>query len=116
MTLDDVRDHCLRLDPGVSEDMPFGDDVLVFRTSGKIFLLANLTRMPFQINVKCDPERALELRERYTSVIPGYHMNKKHWNTVILDGTVPAREVREMIDHSFGLVRPKQKRPRKGRR
>lgn len=84
--------------------MPFGDDVLVFRVDNKIFLLMRLTMRPLTINLKCDPERAIELRERYTSVIPGYHMNKKYWNTVILDGKVPNKEVLAMIDHSYDEV------------
>jgi predicted DNA-binding protein (MmcQ/YjbR family) len=103
-TLDDVRSHCLKTLKGVSEDMPFGDEVLVFRVAGKIFLLAMIEAVPFQFNVKCDPERAIEHRERYEAVQPGYHMNKKHWNTVIIDGSVPVAEVFQMIDHSYDLV------------
>lgn len=84
--------------------MPFGDDVLVFRVGGKIFLLAMLSSVPFQFNVKCDPERAIEWRERSASIRPGYHMNKKHWNTVIVDGDVPSADIFRMIDDSFALV------------
>ncbi|MGH9897814.1 MAG: MmcQ/YjbR family DNA-binding protein, partial [Pyrinomonadaceae bacterium] len=69
-----------------------------------MFILVNLTDLPTQINLKCDPERALELREQYDAITAGYHMNKKHWNTIVLDGTVPSREVREMIDHSYEQV------------
>lgn len=84
--------------------MPFGEDVLVFKVNGKIFLLVRLMARPLTINLKCDPQRAVELRERYEAVQPGYHMNKIHWNTVILDGTIPAKEVTAMIDHSFDEV------------
>lgn len=78
--------------------------MLAFRVKGKIFLLALLARMPLQVNLKAEPERAVEWRERYEGVTPGYHMNKRHWNTVLLDGSVPASEVLRMIDHSFELV------------
>lgn len=84
--------------------MPFGEDTLVFRVDGKIFLLMRLMARPLAINLKCDPQKAIELRERYESVLPGYHMNKKYWNTVILDGRIPAREVIAMIDHSYDEV------------
>ena len=97
-----LRDHCLSK-PGVTESFPFGEDTLVFKVKGKIFALANLEGDP-TVNLKCDPSKALELRERYASVIPGYHMNKKHWNTVLLDGTIPDREVFSWIDHSYNLV------------
>ena len=84
--------------------MPFGEDTLVFRVNGKIFLLMRLMAHPLSINLKCDPVRAVELRERYESVQPGYHMNKKHWNTVVLDGRIPTKEVFAMIDHSYEMV------------
>jgi len=87
--------------------MPFGDDTLVYKVSGKIFILANLDG-DLTINLKCDPVFALELRERYTSVIPGYHMNKKYWNTIMIDGFIPDREIFEWIDHSYDLVRNKK--------
>ncbi|MCU0453081.1 MAG: MmcQ/YjbR family DNA-binding protein [Bacteroidetes bacterium] len=106
MTLDDIRTYC-RSKPGhITEGTPFGDDVLVFKVKGKIFLLANLVRIPFQINLKAEPEQAVEWRERYEGVTPGYHMNKRHWNTVVLDGSVPAAEIYRMIDHSHELVAP----------
>jgi predicted DNA-binding protein (MmcQ/YjbR family) len=98
-----IRAHCLSK-PGTSEDMPFGEETLVFRVGEKIFALLALDAVPTTVNLKCDPERAIELRERYGSVRPGYHMNKKHWNTVTLDGDVPDGEVRSMIDHSYELV------------
>ena len=88
---------------GVTEGFPFGESVLVFKVLGKIFMMINF-ETPFQINLKCDPELAIELRERFNSVIPGYHMNKKHWNTVIADGNVPIKEILKMIDHSYDIV------------
>jgi len=102
MNIEELREYCIRK-PDVTESFPFGDDTLVFKRRGKIFLLANLDG-DLSINIKCDPALALELRERYSSVIPGYHMNKKHWNTVYIDGTIPDREVFSWIDHSYDLV------------
>jgi len=104
MDIDVIREYCLAKKGNVKEDMPFGEDTLVFRIDGKIFLLMRLMTRPLSINLKCDPMRAIELRERYDSVIPGYHMNKKHWNTVIVDGSIPAKEVYAMIDHSYDEV------------
>jgi predicted DNA-binding protein (MmcQ/YjbR family) len=109
MSLDLIRDYALAK-PDVEETLPFGPDVLVFKVSGKIFLLIPLDSHPLQFNAKCEPERALELREAYTSIMPGYHMNKNHWNTILLDGTVPITLVKELIDHSYELVRPKGSR------
>jgi len=88
----------------VTEEFPFDEETLVFKVAGKIFLLASLETIPLQINLKCDPEKAIELREEYESVQPGYHMNKKHWNTILIDGTVPDRKVFEWIDDSYNLV------------
>lgn len=104
MDIDAIRDYCLSKKGKVREDMPFGEDTLVFRVDGKIFLLMQLMSRPLAINLKCDPERAMELRERFESVLPGYHMNKKYWNTVVLDGRVPSKEVLAMIDHSYDEV------------
>ena len=103
MNIETLRDYCISKE-GVTESFPFGDDTLVFKVIGKIFALANLEG-DLTVNLKCDPSVALELRERHPSVIPGYHMNKKHWNTVLCDGTVPDREVFEWIDHSYELVK-----------
>jgi predicted DNA-binding protein (MmcQ/YjbR family) len=97
------REYCLSK-PGATEDMPFGEDVLVFRVSGKMFALAPLDEVPATANLKCDPDLALELRDRYEQVQPGYHMNKKHWNTVEIDSGIPDAELRKMIDHSYDLV------------
>lgn len=103
MSIGDITDYCLSKD-NVEESFPFGEDTLVFKVSGKIFLLLALNSDPLQFNVKCDPVRALQLREQFDCVLPGYHMNKKHWNTVILDGSLDRRSVRDMIDHSYQLV------------
>ena len=103
MHLDALRDHCLAR-PGATEDLPFGPDTLVFKVGGKMFALAGLERMPPSVNLKCDPERAVELREAYADVAPGWHMNKTHWNTVGLRGDVPDEVVRELVDHSYALV------------
>ena len=97
--------------------MPFGPDVLVYKVGGKMFALAIPDDFPPRINLKCDPERAMELRDRFPSILPGYHMNKKHWNTILLDGRVPPALLRDLIDHSYLLVRPKpRKRGRFGPR
>ncbi len=103
MQTDFFREYCLQK-PGVVEDMPFGEDHLVFKVGGKMFALVALDEVPASANLKCDPDRALELRDRYEEVRPGYHMNKKHWNTVVIDGGIPDAEVRAMIDHSYDLV------------
>jgi predicted DNA-binding protein (MmcQ/YjbR family) len=103
MTLDQLLDHSLAKSD-TEASFPFGPDVLVLKVKGKVFLLIPLNAHPLQFNVKCNPDRAIELREEYASIIPGYHMNKKHWNTIILDGTVPSRLIYELIDHSYELV------------
>src|SRR6266566_1712733 len=99
----DFREYCLEK-AGAIEDTPFGEDVLVFKVSGKMFALAALDEVPTTVNLKCDPDLALELRDRYDQVTPGYHMNKKHWNTVGIEGGIPDPELRKMIDHSYDLV------------
>ena len=106
MDIESLREYCISK-KNATESFPFGDDTLVFKTNGKIFALVNLDG-DLSINLKCDPVFALELRERYTSVIPGYHMNKKHWNTVRIDGSVPDREIYSWIDHSFDRVTGKR--------
>jgi predicted DNA-binding protein (MmcQ/YjbR family) len=103
MTIADFCAHCLSL-PHVEETMPFGPDVLVYKVGGKMFALVIPDDFPPSVNLKCDPNRALELRDRYEDIQPGYHMNKRHWNTLVLEGRLPARLVRELIDHSYQLV------------
>lgn len=107
MTLGDLIDYAM-MKPTTEETLPFGPDVLVLKTNGKSFLLISLNSDPVQFNAKCDPEKALQLREMYTGIVPGYHMNKKHWNTILLDGSVPDKLVRELIDHSYELVSSKK--------
>lgn len=102
MNIEILREYCISK-RNVTESFPFGDDTLVFKTQGGIFALVNLEG-ELSINLKCDPGLAIELRERYSSVVPGYHMNKKHWNTVYIDGSVPDKEVFSWIDHSYDLV------------
>lgn len=112
MNVESFREYCLSK-TGVSEGLPFGEDVLVFKVGGKIFALASLDEVPATANLKCDPDLALELRDRYEQVRPGYHMNKKHWNTVEIESGIPEPELRKMIDHSYDLVvrsLPKAKR------
>ncbi len=102
MKLEEFRDYCLAK-RGVTESFPFGEDTLVFKVMGKIFALTGL-QQPASANLKCEPEKAIELREEYPDFIyPGYHMNKKHWNTVELE-SLPPKLLRELIDHSYELV------------
>ena len=103
MTRDDVLDHCGGL-PAAVEDYPFGDGLAVFKVGGKIFALIPLAADPPSLSLKCDPDLALHLRDRHQAVRPGYHLNKRHWNTVDLDGSIEDDECREMIDHSYDLV------------
>src|SRR5450432_3876806 len=103
MDLEDFREYCLTK-RRVTEGTPFGEDTLVFKVVGKIFALSSLDEVPPRANLKCDPDLALDLRDRYDEVTPGYHMNKKHWNTVELSGRIPDAELRRMIDHSYDLV------------
>ena len=101
-----VEEYCLSL-PGAVEDYPFGDGVAVFKIAGKTFALTNPAGKPTSINLKCDPVLAVTLRHTYPAVTPGYHMNKTHWNTVQLDGSVPEKELMRWIEMSFNLVAPK---------
>lgn len=103
-----VEEYCLSL-PGAVEDYPFGDGVAVFKIAGKMFALTNPAGKPSSINLKCDPVLAVSLRQTYPAVTPGYHMNKTHWNTVELDGSVPDQELGRWIRHSYELVAPKSK-------
>ena len=103
MNLEKFRNYCLSK-KGATEDFPFDEETLVFKIGGKIFSLTNIAGTAFTFNLKCEPERAVELRERYESVKPGYHMSKKHWNTIEADGSVDDRIIYELIDHSYNLV------------
>ena len=103
MQSDSFREYCLTK-AGATEGSPFGPDNIVFKVGGKMFALLGLEGVPARCNLKCEPDRALDLRDRYEQVTPGYHMNKKHWNTVELGTGIPDREVRKMIDHSYELV------------
>lgn len=98
-----IRAECLAL-PGVTEDLPFGPEVLVFRVAGKIFALLALDSQPPTVNLKCEPAKAIALREAYAAITPGYHMNKQHWNTLVLDGSLPASLVRRLIWHSYARI------------
>lgn len=109
MDIEELRAYILQKSD-VTEGFPFGEDTLVFKVKEKIFLLTGLDSSPLQFNVKCDPDRAIELREEFPdSILPGYHMNKKHWNTVVIDGSVSKQLLKEMIDHSYDLVSKKKK-------
>lgn len=122
MDLAEFREYCLSK-PSATEETPFGPDVLVFKVGGKMFALAALDQVPPTVNLKCDPDLALDLRDRYEQVRPGYHMNKKHWNSVAIEGGIPNIELRKMIDHSYELIlkslrkaaRPNQRRLRASR-
>jgi predicted DNA-binding protein (MmcQ/YjbR family) len=103
MDLEKFREYCLAK-RAVTEGMPFGETVLVFKVGGKMFALAALDEIPARANLKCDPDLALELRDRYEQVQPGYHMNKKHWNTVEIESGIPDAGLRKIIDHSYELV------------
>ena len=111
MDLAKFREYCLSK-PSATEGTPFGPDVLVFKVGGNIFALASLDDIPARVNLKCDPDLALELRDRYEQVRPGYHMNKKHWNTIEIEAGIPDNEIRKMIDHSYELVAKKLSKTR----
>ena len=102
MNLEDIRSHCLSK-AGTTEEFPFDSQTLVFKVLGKAFLLTNIDQ-PDSINVKCEPELAIELREKYNTITPGYHMNKKHWNTIVLKGNYNRQEILGWIDHSYERV------------
>jgi predicted DNA-binding protein (MmcQ/YjbR family) len=103
VTRDEVIVACLAY-PGSVEDYPFGDEVAVFRVSGRMFALVSLVGEPGSVNLKCDPHLALELRAQHEAVRPGYHQDKRHWNTVVLDGSIHGDELHDMIAHSYELV------------
>ena len=103
MDIEQLREYCLSK-RHVEETIPFGPDTLVYKVGGKLFLLFGLDEVGLRFNVKCDPDKAIELREEFSSVLPGYHMNKKHWNTIVVDGSVSNKQLKEWIDHSYKLV------------
>jgi predicted DNA-binding protein (MmcQ/YjbR family) len=111
MDLAQFREYCLSK-PSATESTPFGPNVLVFKVRGKMFALAALDEVPTTVNLKCDPDLALDLRDRYEQVTSGYHMNKRHWNTVEIEGGIPELELRKMIDHSYDLVARSLPKPR----
>lgn len=102
MNIEDYRNYCLSL-PAVTEDFPFGPDTIVFKVMNKMFALANINTFDF-VNLKCDPERAIMLREEYDGISPGWHMNKVHWNSVKTSGDVDDKLFKELIDHSYELI------------
>ena len=102
MDIETYRDYCLNR-PFVTEEFPFDADTLVFKVKGKMFVLFNISDFS-SINLKCDPDKAIELREQYEAVQPGYHMNKKHWNTIIIDGEIPRNTLCDFIKDSYQLV------------
>ena len=102
MDIESYRTYCLAK-KGVTEELPFDENTLVFKVMGKMFALTDIDAFA-SVNLKCDPELAVELRDRYPSVLPGYHMNKKHWNTIVIEGLVSDKQILEWIDHSYDLV------------
>ena len=107
-----LRDHCLAL-PGSAETYPFGPETSVFKVSGKIFAISRLTERPLRVSLKCEPLLAEQLREAHPAVLPGYHLNKRHWNTVIIDGSLPDRMIKDMIEDSYDLIVSKLSRSRR---
>ena len=113
MDKDGLKTRCLAL-PGASEEYPFGDEVSVFKVGGKMFALSHLDGEPLQLSVKCDPELAVQLRSAYPAITPGYHLNKRHWNTITIDGSLPDDTVAELLRDSYDLVvasLPRTRRP-----
>ena len=109
----EVKAQCLAL-PGAVEDFPFGDEVSVFKVGGKMFALCPLDGKPLQLSVKCEPELAAQLRATYPAIAPGYHLNKRHWNTITLDGSLPDQMVTDLLADSYDLVvasLPRARRP-----
>ncbi|OFX80639.1 MAG: MmcQ-like protein [Bacteroidetes bacterium GWE2_29_8] len=105
MDIELIRDYCV-IKTGVEESMPFGNDILVFKVYGKMFALLNL-KEPFSLNLKCEPEYSIKLQEEYSSIKAGYHMNKKHWITVIIDYNITGIMLNKLIDDSYNLVKLK---------
>ena len=111
MDLDQFRKYCLAKEE-TTEETPFGPDALVYKAMGKIFAITGFEK-PLRVNLKCDTERAIELREEYEEVLPGYHMNKVHWNTIVSTGRINDKLLKELTDHSYNLVAGSIKKPRK---
>ncbi|MDQ6845418.1 MAG: MmcQ/YjbR family DNA-binding protein [Bacteroidota bacterium] len=107
MNIEDLREYALSL-PAAEESFPFGNDTLVLKVNNKIFLLVSLSSEVLQFNVKCEPDYAEELRAQYPCILPGYHMNKKHWNTIIVDGTLNVSQLKKFIKDSYSLVAKKK--------
>ncbi len=103
MNKENFREYCLSK-KAVTESFPFDEVTLVFKVAGKIFALTSLNKPEFSVNLKCDPEKSLELREEYPSITPGFHMSKKHWNTVLVDGSIHRELFKELVDHSYDLI------------
>jgi predicted DNA-binding protein (MmcQ/YjbR family) len=103
MNIESLHEYCLSK-PGAEETLPFGPDTLVYKVNGKIFLITGLDQEQLSFNVKCSPDKVIELREEFPCVQPGYHMNKKHWNTIVVDGSVSTKQLKEWIDWSYELV------------
>lgn len=103
MNIEECRDYCLSKGY-VTESFPFDEQTIVFKVDTKMFALSALERHPTTLNLKCNPERSIELRAQYPEVIPGYHMNKKHWNTIQINGNLSSLQLKELIDHSYELV------------
>jgi predicted DNA-binding protein (MmcQ/YjbR family) len=102
MDIEQFREYCLSK-KGTTECFPFDETTLVFKVAGKMYALSSLDGEP-SVNLKCDPEKAIELRDRYSAVLPAYHMSKVHWNTVLLNGSIPEKNIKEWIDESYNLV------------
>jgi predicted DNA-binding protein (MmcQ/YjbR family) len=102
VTQEEFRNYCLGK-KAVVEDFPFDATTVVFKISGKIFALADAASFK-RISLKCDPDKAIDLRNRYPAVTPGYHLNKRHWNTIVLDGSIPDDVIFSLIDHSYAMV------------
>ena len=103
MNLEFFRNYCLEK-KGVTEEFPFDESTLVFKVMGKMFAATGIDREEFTVNLKCDPEWAIELREEHADVLPGFHMNKKHWNTIQMEGDLSGKLINKMIDHSYEMV------------
>ncbi|UMB60032.1 MmcQ/YjbR family DNA-binding protein [Lutibacter sp. A80] len=103
MNIEQFRAYCLSK-KHVTESFPFDDVTLVFKVAGKLFALTGLNNKPATANLKCDPEKAIQLREEYSDIIEGYHMNKKHWNTVTIEGNLPTKLIEELVNNSYNLV------------